>query len=401
MEITNDLSAEELALKFSSGEMQTIHQSQDQQRNPSNIEELYSGLSASEIAEKQEELIKLKEGELTPEKLAEKKAEEDALKQAAPKKSSTPVKDIIDETVLSKFQEKFFKTDKLRPFSKREGDVETDIIPETWEDIIEILDANIEDKVAEAKGIQKEALINEVLQEKSSAIQWLFKNGNNFNSIEEMLPLINSVQQQDDFASLDAKNVDHQEYIIIKAMELRDYSDEEIADEITYLKENGKLEARAEKLKPSLDDYAFAQTQMMLEQKATQDANNEAYWSAHIDSLNKVLFEAKDIDGIKLKAEDKNLVASALYPDKNLGTLPIFTLIDKLVGQNNIGLLSKIVLLAADEAKFDAYYGSSKKENSSRDLQKVLRSSIKASAETVETNTTPTLKHSGYGNFLS
>ncbi len=395
------MSSEELAQHFSEQQKQPDNNiaPNDGNKLPGSMQELIDGSSSEELAQRAEELkSQIKpEGENVDDKTT-KPSETGGKKEPVQKNIGTP----LDETFASKLDELLFKTEKLRPFNTEDG---SDYIrPKTWEDFQEVIEANIEDVRTEVKNTEKSVLLNELFQESSPAVQFILNNANNFRSAEDMLPLIQSVQQQDDFAFLDTKNPEHIEYIVENALRLQGLDEESIFEEIAFLKEGDRLEARAEKLKPMLDNYSAKQTEQIVAQQEAKNQQEQEFWNSYYQQMNEDLLSAKDIDGMKIKSEHRQIIANALIPNKQLGGLPIYSIIDKLVGERNVKLLSKAVLLLADEELYDSYYGSKKSADAAKGLQKQLRSSVKSSSSDNNTDyqqQSSNQKTPQFGNFLN
>ena len=396
MNITQNMTSEELAQHFSEQKVDNsnnIAPAQEANKLPGSMQELIDSSTSEELAQRAEEL----KSEIKPEGEQTKKPEGEAPKKVASKNTGTP----LEESFVSQLDNLLFKTEKLRPFNTEDG---SDYIrPKTWEDLSEVIQANIEDVRTESKNTEKSVLLNELFQESSPAVQFILKNANNFRSAEDMLPLIQSVQQQDDFASLDVSNPDHVEFIVENALRLQGLDEESIAEEIADLKDRGRLESRAEKLKPLLDNYSAQQTEQIVQQQEAKNQQDQMFWNSYYQQMNQDLLSSNDIDGMKIKPQHRQIIANALIPNQQLGGLPIYAIIDKLVGERNVKLLSKAVLLLADEQLYDSYYGSKKSDDAAKGLQKQLRSSIRSSSSDNGSDViTPstTTSRSQYGNFL-
>ena len=397
MTITQNMSSDELAQHFSEQKQDTsntIVAPQEGNKLPGSMQELIDSSSSDELAQRAEEL----KSEIKPEGETTKKVEGEAAKKTTSKNTGTP----LDESFVSQLDNLLFKTEKLRPFNTEDG---SDYIrPKTWEDLSEVIQANIEDVRTETKNTEKQVLLNELFQESSPAVQFILQNANTFRTAEDMLPLIQSVQQQDDFASLDPSNPDHTEFIVENALRLQGLDEESIAEEIADLKERDRLQSRAEKLKPLLDNYSAQKTEQILAQEQQKTQQDQLFWNSYYQQMNEDLLSAKDIDGMKIKPEHRQIIANALIPNQQLGGLPIYAIIDKLVGERNVKLLSKAVLLLADEQLYDSYYGSKKSNEAAQGLQRQLRGSIKSSSsdnnsdQSSSNNNAPRPK---YGNFLN
>ena len=396
MEITpGGMSVEELQLQFSQKQdttASTTTKVKTEDKLPENMEELLKlGLSSDELAEKIKAEKEIKQSATEGEDKAPKKTKE------------VPVAvEQLDETFINKFDEALFKKNVLNPFLSEDG--ESYIVPKNMDELAEVITANIEDRIAEVKNTEKQTLLNEVFQESSPALQFILSNANNFRSPEDLLPLINSVQQQDNFADLDPANEDHQVYIIQNALILQGLDGESIKEEIADLKERGKLQSRAEKLKPALEKYSADQTEAILAEQEKKNQEDQKFWGSYFSQMNQDLIEAKDLDGMKLKAEHKNVIANMIVPNQKLGGLPLYSVIDEMVGKGDIRKLSKVALLLADEKAFDNYYGTRKANDVAQGAQRLLRQSIKSSSsENAQDETIQKQQASQrpkYGNFL-
>jgi len=393
------MSAEELALSFSNQNQETNNQ-QAQTPAPKlgenfrNFEAAQTDKSAEELAEEfkngtQKPTEKADEAK-TPEQIADEAKAAAAAEEGAKK---TKLDDSFKQGL-----DKLFKEQKLSPYS--DGTETGYILPETFEDVLELIEENKKTWVEGARAKDRQELVDEVLATKSPAWQFLIQNSEKYQDPAELIPLLTAVQNQDYSASLDPTVEEDQIKIIRATLNLQGLAPQAIEDDIADLKERGKLDKRAEALKPILDKFNANETQKVLLAKQAEEAKAEHFWNSHYKNLEETVFKSQDIDGIKLKNEDKQLIASALIQSKEEGGLPIYTLIDKLVTAGQMKLLSKVSLLLQDEAKFDSYFLTKKADNKAEGIQKVLRQSG-TSFNTTE-NEQPAvkaIKKSSYGYF--
>lgn len=330
--IVGDKTAEELAAEFESGKQKVVDTNEEDDK----------------------EKVK------TPEEIA---AEAEKNKGGRPK---TKLDDSFKQGL-----DKLFKAQKLDPYS--DGTETGYIVPETWEDVIELLDENKKNWSESVKSTSKEDLLNEILATKSPAWQFLLQNADTYSDPAELVPLLTAVQNEEYSNSLDPTSPDDQEKIIRSAFLIQGLTTEAIQSEIEDLKERGKLENRAKDLKPILDRYNESQTEKILQQKQEEELKKTQFWNGYYQSLEQDIFKSKDLDGAKLKMEHKQLIASALIPDKELGGLPLYTMIDNLVAKGNFKVLSKIALLGMDEKLFDTYFLTQKADKKAESVQKTLR----------------------------
>lgn len=271
------------------------------------------------------------------------------------------------------FEEKLFQDGLLLPFEDQDGNK---IVPQSLDDIAELVKANKEQWIEEAKTQDKEALLQEIYQTQSPAFKFLMDNAQYFESAEDMIPLLQSVQAQDDAASYSLETEEGQEAIIRTSLQLQGFDTQYINDEIQDLKDRDRLEASATKLKPSLDKVLDDRTQLILQEQAKKNYELQVFWNNHYNRLNDGLLNAKEVDGMNISKEHKTLIASSLIPDQQLGGLPLYSMIDNLITQGDITKLAKIALIATDDAAFDNYYGSKKSSQIAKGLQKTLRTNL-------------------------
>jgi hypothetical protein len=389
------MSAEELALSFSNQNQQTQQQQPPVEKLGDNFrtfEAASTDKSASELAEDFKNSVqKPIEKEGGEAKTTEELAEEAKVAEETSKKTK------LDDS-FKQGLDKLFKEQKLNPYS--DGTETGYLVPETFEDVLELIEENKKSWVEGAKAKDREELVNEVLATKSPAWQFLIQNSEKYQDPAELIPLLTAVQNQDYSASLDPTVEEDQIKIIRAALTIQGLAPQAIEDDIADLKERGKQGSRAEALKPILDNYNAKETQKVLAAKQAEDAKAEQFWNLHYKNLEDTVFKSKDIDGIKLKNEHKQLIASALIQNTEEGGLPIYTIIDKLVTSGNMKLLSKAVLLLQDEALFDSYFLTKKADTKAEGIQKVLRQTGTSftSSESDNQEVKP-IKKSSYGYF--
>lgn len=389
----NNMTSDELAAHFSGNNQQSSQ--------PNNAQELVNqgqgqtqvqGQSPAQGQDPNQEL------NLTAEQMANKFNNPNAFANNNPYKAPA-----LDETFVSQLDELLFKKGVLNPFNNEDG---TDgyIVPKTFDELSEVIRANIDHRVSETKSLSKEALLQEITRESSPAVRFILQNANTFRSADDMLPLINSVKQQDFFATLSTDTPESQEYIVRNALYLQGLDEAAINDEIEDLKSRERLETRSVQLKPILDRVSAEQTQAILQEQEAKNNQDQVFWNSYFEKMNSDLISASDIDGMEISPQYKALIANTLSPNQELGGLPLYTLIDQHVGSGNIRLLSKLALLANDEATFDAIYGSKKLNANAGSLQRTLRTSLTSNSSDVTNSSnksTNNTQKSGYGNFLA
>ncbi len=384
MEIQN-MSAEELAKSFSNQNQNQQNQGQNQQQQQANPqEEAFNQFKVVDTQfSKSAEDIALefsKTGKIDG-KDVEKDTEDDENKGdegKADQPQTTKLDDNFKQTL-----DRLFKEQKLNPYS--DGTDDGYIVPETLEEVLELIDSNKNSWMEEAKAKDQQELVSQVLASKSPAWQFLLQQSETYTNPGDLVPLLTAVQNQEYTNSLDITDADDQEKIVRASLSIQGLPPESIEDEIVDLKERGKLDKRAEALKPVLDKYNEAQTTEVLRQKQVKDQESQKFWNTHYGKLEETVFKSQDLDGAKLDKEDRQLIASALIPDQELGGLPIYTVIDNLIANGDFTKLAKIILLAEKEESFDKYFLTGKASKKAEGVQRVLRQ-VGTSHTSVEEN---------------
>lgn len=392
------MSAEEFAKSFSQNQNQNQGQNQGQQQQQNNQvpQEVTGNKSAEEIAEEfKKNLQNSTDNTKTPEEKAEdeKKAAELAAAEAA-KANKVKLDDGFKQTL-----DKLFKENKLSPYS--DGTETGYVLPETFEEVLELIEDNKKSWIESAKAKDQEELIEEVLSKKSPAWQFLIKNSELYENPADLVPLITAVQNQEYSNNLDPSEEEDQEKIIRASLSIQGLPALAIEEEIADLKERDKLQKRASDLKPVLDKYNAEQTAKELGRKTEESKQTKEFWDNYYKNLEETVFKSKDLDGVKLKAEHKQLIASALIPNDEIGGLPIYSIIENLVATGNLKVLSKMTLLGIDENLFDNYFVSNKADKKAEGVQRVLRQQSTGSGSSNQDQTPKVnpIKKSSYGYF--
>jgi hypothetical protein len=277
----------------------------------------------------------------------------DSLNSTDPKFSLQ--KEVLDE---------FFNSEKLIPFVNDKDEI---IYPSTVKEFESLIESNKE------HWAKYKATI-------SPAMKFVLEQSSNFRTPDELIPLLQSVSNQDYLSNLSLDEESDQELIVRKGLEIQGLPVNAIDDEIEYLKDNNRLYSRAEALKPLTEQHQLQVTNAILKEKQVALENQKVFWSNYYESFEKDFYNVPNIEGIKLKTEDKNRIASLILPSQEMGGVPLYNLIDKLIENRDVVTLSKIALLSEDPKLFDTYYGAAKSDKVAESLQLKLRSSISASS---------------------
>lgn len=288
---------------------------------------------------------------------------EDTVKETTVNKGRP--KDKLDSAELNSIQ-LLIDNGKIQPWVNDKNEI---ILPTTRQELLDLMDENLE--TINQNSYQE--VSNAFYQKKSPVWQQLLKYSESARSLDEVAPLFAAMQDMETIQTLDIANESHQEYIIKQYGMLNGLDAETIESDIEDYKERGKLQERAEKLKPSLDRYNEQKVQQELVKKQQEDLQKQYLLQTHYDNIVENVINKKDIGGIKMKNEHREYIASTLVPDESLGGLPIYTLIDNLLQKGSIDVLARIALLATNPELHDNYYNVKNSNDIAAGLQRTLR----------------------------
>ena len=360
MELTSinsdDLSLNDLIQKSSENSL-------NEEPSENNIQSLEENLSFSQLLEKAEN------GEISKEEDKEEETEdpEDKNKEGS---QEDKVKEQQRLTIANKLDDstknaisKLIETGEIEGFE--DGKIET------ISDFQELIRANKEE--------WREKTYQEVektfYENKSPIWQAILQYAEDNKNPKDVLDLLSEVNNYQEITNISLDTPENQEYVISSALALQGLTPEIIKAEIEDLKDRNKLEERAKILKPALEKYNQEVIEQRLQEKALEDQQSQIFWQNHINNVVKEILEPVDIDGIKIKKEDRQLIAQNLIPDPRTGGLPIFNLINNLLEQGDFKTLAQITLMANDKKKFNNYYSNKVSSTITTDLQRKLRTS--------------------------
>lgn len=284
-------------------------------------------------------------------------------------------KDKLDNSDLASIQ-LLIDNGKLQPWVNDKNEI---ILPTTRQELLELMDENLE---TISQNTYQEVAQN-FYQTKSPVWQQLLKYSETARSLDEVAPLFAAMQDMETIQTLNTEDESHQEYIIRQYGMLNGLDAETIDADIEDYKERGKLQERAEKLKPSLDRYNEQRVQQELAKKQQEEQQKQYLLQTHYNNVVENVINKKEINGIKLKNEHKQYVASTLVPDENIGGLPIYTLVDNLLQKGDFDTLTRIALLATNPELHDTYYNNKNANTIAANLQRTLRTANTQSTNSI------------------
>lgn len=236
-------------------------------------------------------------------------------------------------------------------------------------DLVEVIDENANYKLQEnLKDIDKKWYSSKpvVFQEFAQVSELV---GNNK---EALYQYINTHKELEDIDQLDPQDVVQAEQIVRSHLEKRGEPTKVIDAEINELKEKGLISSSAERYKPLL----IEQKEKEKTEVVRQEQENLKNFYKIIDENEKVLtgfLSNKEIAGMKLKDEDKDIIYDNLTFNPELNGFKVFKTIEDLQAQGKWDVLAKIILLAEKEQRFEELYSNRLKTGIQKEVRSVLK----------------------------
>ncbi len=183
---------------------------------------------------------------------------------------------------------------------------------------------------------------------------------------------INASREAEDIDSLDTSNIDDAEYIVRSYLQKREKSSQIIEDDINELKEKGIISNRAERYKPLLIEDKQEEKSLIIAKEREEAATFYKIVQENENVITSYLSE-KEVAGMKLKEEDKDLIYENLTYNPELQGFKLFKTIENLQRSGKFDVLSKIILLAEREDRFNELFTNTVKNNVQKDVRSIIK----------------------------
>lgn len=128
---------------------------------------------------------------------------------------------------------------------------------------------------------------------------------------KDITPLLQAISQIESTQTYELDTIEGQESIIRETLLEKQFDADEIEDQIATLKETGKLEEKATKFKPQLDNIRVARVQKMIEQQEQRQQQARIASDKYLETITNTL-KKDTVGSIKLKREDKAKIFESL-----------------------------------------------------------------------------------------
>ena len=306
---------------------------------------------------------------------------EDLLKGLTEPKDGDEPKDDKPQDVVDNLDKKAAgrPTEKLSEATRNEivalieaGELEgfTDGKYETKKDLQDLLQANKEKWREEYKTAAWQTMYEEL----NPGMKFVADYAKDVQNPQDLVPFLTAYDNAVYAAELDATIPEHQEQIVRQVLNIRGIPQDQIEADIADLKERDLLTKRAASLKPQLDQFTQQELMRVQKERQLEVQREQEFWKNHTNAVKTSIMDAKDLDGIKLKKEHKDLVYQALTTKTNTGDIAIYNLVETLLSKNDFKTLAKMVLVGADSKSFENYIRSSQKQEDAQHTIRVLGS---------------------------
>lgn len=201
-------------------------------------------------------------------------------------------------------------TGKLSSKATLEFLKEKGIVDYTLEEGTELTDELAEEILEDSREASIEAAVEETIKDLPDAVKALIKFVNKGGDYTEMLSSMVKQSVSGINKDLDMDTESNQILVITQERKLLGYDQETIDEEITYLKESGKLKGLADKLLPKALERQETEIKNRVKTVEIQKAEAKEKQKAYKSEITAEVSEAEDIKGIVINKSDKETLPS-------------------------------------------------------------------------------------------
>jgi hypothetical protein len=250
-----------------------------------------------------------------------------------------------------------------------EGEDGKFIVPKTFDELKELINENKKYQVEESKKAWEAETLSDLSPQVKSIMEYAKAGGKDVTPLLEAWGTVESISQLDPSNNLDA------EELVRYDLESKGLDEDDIEEQLDFLKSTGKINAKAASIKPKLEEQEIGRIQQMEElqrQRTAQlQANKQKYqtnMSKAIDdtfndktlsntikhSIFEPVYESSFRPGMKVTGFQRSLEDIQLDPSKNQH-------------------FAEVALLVSDREKFFEVYGNKIKRDVTADTVKKLK----------------------------
>ena len=250
-----------------------------------------------------------------------------------------------------------------------EGEDGKFIVPKTFDELKELINENKKYEVEESKKAWEAETLNDLSPQVKSIMEYAKAGGKDVTPLLEAWGTVESISQ------LDPSNVLDAEELVRYDLESKGLDQDDIEEQLDFLKSTGKITSKAATIKPKLEEQEIARIAQMEElqrQRTAQlQANKQKYqtnMSKAIDdtfndktlsntikhSIFEPVYESAFRPGMKVTGFQRSLEEIQLDPSKNQH-------------------FAEVALLVSDRDKFFEVYGNKIKRDVTADTVKKLK----------------------------
>ena len=250
-----------------------------------------------------------------------------------------------------------------------EGEDGKFIVPKTFDELKELINENKKYEIEESKKAWEAETLSDLSPQVKSIMEYAKAGGKDVTPLLEAWGTVESISQ------LDPSNVLDAEELVRYDLELKGLDQDDVEEQLDFLKSTGKITAKAASIKPKLEEQEILRIQQMEEvqrQRTAQlQANKQKYqvnMSKAIDtafsdktlsntikhSIFEPVYESAFRPGTKVTGFQRSLEEIQLNPSKNEH-------------------FAEVALLVSDRDKFFEVYGNKIKRDVTADTVKKLK----------------------------
>lgn len=250
-----------------------------------------------------------------------------------------------------------------------EGEDGKFVIPKTFDELKELIDANKKFEVEESKKAWEAETLNDLSPQVKSIMEYAKAGGKDVTPLLEAWGTVESISQ------LDPNNIHDAEELVRYDLETKGLDQDDIEEQIELLKGSNKLQNKAANLKPKLEEQEIARIEQIEEQQRQRTAQLQANKVKYQQNMSKAIdsvFSDKTVSSTIKHSIFEPVYESAFRPGlKVTGFQRSLEEIQLDPSRNEH--FAEVALLVSDRDKFFEVYGNKIKRDVTADTVKKLK----------------------------
>jgi hypothetical protein len=250
-----------------------------------------------------------------------------------------------------------------------EGEDGKFIVPKTFDELKELINENKKYQVEESKKAWEAETLSDLSPQVKSIMEYAKAGGKDVTPLLEAWGTVESISQ------LDPSNVLDAEELVRYDLELKGLDQDDVEEQLDFLKSTGKITAKAASIKPKLEEQEIGRIQQMEELQRQRTAQLQANKQKYQVTMSKAIdtaFSDKTLSNTIKHSIFEPVYESAFRPGTRVTGFQR-SLEDIQLDPSKNEHFAEVALLVSDRDKFFEVYGNKIKRDVTADTVKKLK----------------------------